>query len=249
MRHVGKSFGVDMSRQFASTALGLCLTAFAVTGADAQTASEPVLVVELYTSQGCSSCPAADDFLAELANSRNVVPLALHVDYWDYIGWADSFAKPAFTERQHSYARAAGSRMVYTPQMIVAGADRVEGNNPAKINGLIAAHLKAGHQVEMSIERIAGKIRIRAEPDAGLNGPVVVQLVEYKPKETVSIERGENAGQTIIYRNIVTDWRKVGEWSGRTPLDLTADVRGPGPYVAILQEMGPSAIIASARLE
>ena len=91
------------------------------------------VVLELYTSQGCSSCPAADALLEELADQPGLLPLALHVDYWDYIGWADTFAHPGFTERQKAYARAAGERMIYTPQMIVGGVARVEGNDATAV--------------------------------------------------------------------------------------------------------------------
>jgi hypothetical protein len=238
-----------MSKHFVSQALGLCLAAITTTAANAQSASDPVVVVELYTSQGCSSCPPADDYLAELTKNPDLLPLALHVDYWDYIGWADTFAQAKFTDRQHSYARAVGDRMVYTPQMIVAGAERVEGNNPAKVNKIIAAHLGASGSVDLSVERNGNRIRIMAPADKTLGSAVSVQVVRYHPSETVNIKRGENAGRSVVYRNIVTDWQQVGEWSGAQALDMEAKVTGSGPLVVILQKAGPSEILAAARIE
>ena len=113
-----------MMRQIVSAACGLwfCL------GAAALAQAEDGVVVEFYTSQGCSSCPPADDFFAELAHQPGVIALALHVDYWDYIGWQDSFASPRFTDRQRAYARAGGSTTIYTPQMIVNGSAQVIGS-------------------------------------------------------------------------------------------------------------------------
>lgn len=232
-----------------TTVLGLFLAAFTATGAMAETKAAPIVVVELYTSQGCSSCPPADDYMAELVKDDRVMPLSLHVDYWDYIGWADSFADPKYTDRQHSYARAAGSRLVYTPQMIVGGLDRVEGNNPAKVAKLIAKHLGVEHPVALTVTRDGNRISIHAESTSPLAKPVQVQIVHYLPQESVQIERGENAGRTITYYNIVTSWERVGDWVGAGPLDMDAPLQGSGPAVVILQEKGPAAILAAARVE
>ena len=119
--------------RFATATLALILSMTVSTAR----AAEPVVVVELYTSQGCSSCPPADKLLAELASRKDVLPLALHVDYWDYIGWADVFADPAYTKRQRAYARVAGSRSIYTPQMIVGGKDHVIGFKPMAVAGVM----------------------------------------------------------------------------------------------------------------
>jgi hypothetical protein len=234
-------------RHFVSAATALWVAMAAVAGA--QTSSEPVVVIELYTSQGCSSCPPADDFLAALAADPRVVPLALHVDYWDYIGWKDDFAQPQFTKRQKDYARAVGSRTIYTPQMIVGGQDRVEGYRPAQVTSLIDAHLQQGQSVSLEMRRHGAALEIRAEALRPLKEPVRVQLVRYRPSETVEIGRGENAGRTVTYYNIVTLWQPLGEWSGVEPLSITAEAPGPDAAVVILQAPGPAAILAAARID
>lgn len=207
------------------------------------------VLVELYTSQGCSSCPPADEFLSELAQADGVIALALHVDYWDYIGWADAFADPSFTERQKMYARAAKSRMVYTPQMIVGGVDRVEGNTPDAVVRFIGKHMAHPSGVDLSITRNGTQVEIRATTAQPLAKGAIIQLVRYLPESTIEIERGENAGRSITYHNIVTSWQRVGDWQGTAPLDMTADAPGDQPLVVIVQEPGPARVLAAARLE
>jgi hypothetical protein len=230
-------------RHFVSAACGLWLAA--ATSA----AAEPVVVVELYTSQGCSSCPPADEFVAMLAANPQILPLALHVDYWDYIGWADKFALPQFTDRQRAYAKAIGSRTIYTPQLIIGGQDRIEGFAPDETADQLRRHLEAGQSVRLSVTREGDKLVIRAEADPPLDAPVRVQLVRFKPKETVTIERGENAGKTITYHNIVTSWEGLGDWAGQEPLELEAPFAGDQPGAVIVQTHGPSAILAAARVD
>ena len=212
------------------------------------TATADPVVVELFTSQGCSSCPPVDALMAELAERDEVIALALHVDYWDYLGWEDSFADPAFTARQKRYARAAGSRMIYTPQMIVGGADHVKGFQPMELADLIQAHREAPDPVAVSLERKGELLFVTLKPRGGEVGEVVVQLVRYRPEADVEIERGENAGRTIAYRNIVTVWRPIATWNGRTPMKLAAPISGPEPVVVIAQEAGYGPILAAARL-
>ena len=125
-------------RHLVSAACGIWLAC------TAPVTAEPVVVVELYTSQGCSSCPPADEFVAMLASDPRILPLALHVDYWDYIGWEDKFAQAKFTDRQHAYAKAIGSRTIYTPQLIIGGQDRIEGFRPAETAARLREHLAAG---------------------------------------------------------------------------------------------------------
>ena len=230
-------------RHYVSAACGLWLAAMT------QVQAEPVVVVELFTSQGCSSCPPADEFLAMLASDPRILPLALHVDYWDYIGWEDKFALAQFTDRQKAYAKAVGSRTIYTPQLIVGGADRIEGYSPEETAERLRDHLGAAMRVRLTVTREGDKLVIRAEADPPLTEPVRVQLVRYKPTETVTIVRGENAGKTITYRNIVTSWEALQDWGGAAPLEITAPFAGDEPGAVIVQTAGPAAILAAARVE
>jgi hypothetical protein len=238
-----------MMRHFVSAAAALWLGFAAVAESQSATSSEPVVVVELFTSQGCSSCPPADELFARLAKNPHVIPLALHVDYWDYIGWTDSFAKAQFTDRQKAYARAIGSRTIYTPQLIVGGMDRVEGHQPDQVKALIKRHLEQSAPVDLSLQREGTTLTIDATTEAPFADPVRVQLVRYRPSETVDITRGENAGRVVTYHNIVTAWDGLGEWTGEAPLSLRVEAPGDEPAVVILQGRGPSAIMAAARIE
>jgi hypothetical protein len=211
--------------------------------------AEGVVVIELYTSQGCSSCPPADEFVAMLAANPRVLPLALHVDYWDYIGWADKFAQAKFTDRQRDYARAIGSRTIYTPQLIIGGLDRIEGFAPEETAEQLHKHLAVTSDVRLSVMREGDSIVIRAEADPPLDAPVRMQLVRYTPEETVTIERGENAGKTITYHNIVTSWEGLGTWTGQEPMEITVPFTGDQPGAVIVQSEGPSAILAAARVD
>ena len=206
------------------------------------------VVVELYTSQGCSSCPPADAFMHKLATRNDVIALALHVDYWDYIGWKDVFGSHANTERQHAYARTAGRRSVYTPQMIIGGEEDVVGNHPMDVADLVKKHAARAPEVDLAIARSGGKLTIKATAKRASSKPMVVQLVRYMPKQTVKVTRGENAGKTLSYSNIVTEWKAVGKWDGRAPLNSTAKISGNQPVVVIIQGAGNGPIMAAARL-
>lgn len=231
-----------MMRQIVSAACGLWLCA--ATGAVAE--SREGVVVELYTSQGCASCPPADEFFATLADEPGVIPLALHVDYWDYIGWSDTFAQPGFTLRQKSYARAAGERMIYTPQVIVGGRARVVGAETAEVQAAIDAGQAAHSTVRLWLERQGDVLIIRAEAVPPLTEPVLVQLVRYQDQAAVDIGQGENAGLKVEYRNIVTSWDTLGQWDGQAPLSINAPAPGAEAAVVIVQREGPAEILAAA---
>ncbi len=234
-----------MFRQITLAACGLS----AVLATVARAEGEPGVVVELYTSQGCSSCPPADALMGELAGMPGVIGLALHVDYWDYIGWTDTFADARFTDRQKAYAHAAGERMIYTPQMIVAGAARVEGNQPGLVAAAIAESAATPDALALDLQRDGDRLLVTAQGSAALPQGSTVQLVRYRDAASVQIDRGENAGLDVQYRNIVTSWQKIGEWSGAGPFTLETAVTGPEPLVVIVQEPGPARILAAARLK
>lgn len=214
----------------------------------AETGSGNPVVVELYTSQGCSSCPPADAILTGLAKRDDVIALSLHVDYWDYIGWKDDFADPRYSDRQRAYARYAGARTVYTPQMIIGGMDHIVGVKPARLEQLIRHFNGKTETVSLRVERNGATLRVRANAADPLPRGSVVQVVRYNPSERVDIHRGENAGRTIVYSNIVTDWQRVAEWDGRKPLSLNVKAAGGAPVVVIIQEPGPGPILAARAL-
>lgn len=209
--------------------------------------SSPV-VVELYTSQGCSSCPPADAVLAELATRDDVIALALHVDYWDYIGWKDSFAQPAFSARQQNYASFSGERVVYTPQMMIGGLDSVVGSDAMALMDGIAAHQGVEPAVRLGLTRHGDMLSITAQVVAHIDGPMIVQLVRYLPDQTVNITHGENAGRSIRYVNVVTSLETLRNWDGAAPLAIDMPLTGSDPTVVIVQKAGPGLIVAAARL-
>lgn len=208
------------------------------------------VVVELFTSQGCSSCPPADRLMAQLSTRADVLPLALHVDYWDYLGWKDVLADPLFTRRQKSYARAHGKRMIYTPQMIVAGSGFVKGSHPMQLAEYIEIMQSRAPEYQISVTAEGqGQFRVTAHALRGAErGPMIVQLVHYTPSKTVEILRGENAGAMIDYVNVVTHWSQVAEWDGQSDLNIEIDADREEPGAVLLQRQGFGAIEAAARL-
>ena len=220
----------------------LCLLALSVpTFSYGQTA--PV-VVELFSSQGCASCPPADEFLLELAQQRNIIALGWHVDYWDYIGWKDAFAQPAFTERQKAYARALKQRMVYTPQFIINGAESPTAGRRAEIAALIQKYAQRAPEADLSIRRVGASYNVILQ-NAQSTGGYDVQLVSVSPLETVEISRGENAGRRLEYANSVIGWQNLGRWDGLGPTTFATGVLGPGRYAVLVQHQNNGEIVAA----
>lgn len=217
--------------------------------ASAALAGDRPVVVELFTSQGCSKCPPADRFLTELSQREDVITLALHVDYWDYIGWKDVFAQPKFTKRQKAYAQAMGEKMIYTPQMVINGRDEAIGSYRNEVRALISEHAETDTGVDLTAAIVDGSVSIRAEVTQGRAKAMDVQLVQYSPKQEVSILRGENAGQTYTYTSIVREWTTVGQWTGKQALDMTVPVNSDLPVVVLLQERGNGPILAAVKLD
>ena len=216
-------------------------------GSGAATAKDYPVVVELFTSQGCSACPPADEMLGKLGERDNVIALALHVDYWDYIGWKDKFAHATFTERQKGYARSFGSRTIYTPQMVINGSKDVIGNRGLEVADMVQEYGQKGMIVPLDISRNGSSLTIKAPAQPGMANADIV-LINYTPKETVSIPRGENAGKSLTYSHIVTEWRDVGDWNGRSALSERVTVDGNAPVVVLVQTKGHGPILAAARL-
>ncbi|MGY6633988.1 MAG: DUF1223 domain-containing protein [Alkalilacustris sp.] len=215
--------------------------------ATAESVGENGVVVELFTSQGCVACPPADALMGRLAERPGVIALALHVDIWDYLGWADKFADPVFTERQKAYARAEGSRSIFTPQMVVGGVHRIVGTAGMELADRLSQEAALTPRVKLDLRRSDGMLEITATADPPLANAVQVDVVRYTPSQEVHIHSGENAGRTATYRNIVTVWEQVTIWDGTEPLLLHVRVDGGEPAVVIVQETGPGAILAAAR--
>ena len=229
------------------------LAAFSLLAAPLQAEQDQPVVVELFTSQGCSSCPAADEMLAELAEREDIIALALHVDYWDYIGWKDPFGDPAHAERQRGYAAVGGRRSVYTPEFIVQGQTDIVGAKPMKLMDAVERHAEAAPQVALTLTRSGETVDIAAKPltDAAA-GPMHVHLLRYSPMERTKVTRGENAGHVMEHSNVVRGWQVLADWDGSAPLSLTAKTKGDQPVVVIVQRQepgGPGAILAAARIK
>ncbi len=173
-------------------------------------AAESKAVVELFTSQGCSSCPAADRVLGQLAAEGRVIALSVPVDYWDYLGWKDTLAQRAHSMRQRGYAGGRGDRQVYTPQVIVNGSAQVIGSDRQAIEAACKSAAKAA--VPVTLTRNGDNIEV--DVGAGQGAPASVWLLTVARATPVAIGRGENHGRTVTYSNVVRSWRRVGEWTG-----------------------------------
>ncbi len=208
---------------------------------------QPV-VVELFTSQGCSYCPPADAYLNELAKQPNVIALAWHVDYWDYIGWKDSFANPTFTERQRAYAHAQKQRMIYTPQLIINGVENMMGKIYDEVSASIrkVTVQKAVMKLSSSRARDAYTVTLSA---SHRHGTYDVQLVRVSPINIVKILGGENAGKTVTYVNVVTDLRSLGSWDGQGKVTFKTGDLVRGKYTILVQHQGHGKIVAAAWLK
>lgn len=184
-------------------------------------ASEPAqaAVVELFTSQGCSSCPAADALLNRLSERDDIIAISLSVDYWDYLGWKDTLANPKFTERQRAYAKVLGDGMVYTPQVVVNGAVHVNGSDERKIMFAIekTAKANANSRIPVRLSAVDGKlvVQVGAASGNGAAKEATVWLAVMSPSVQVPIARGENRGKTITYSNVARDLMPIGTWTGK----------------------------------
>lgn len=231
-------------------AAGLLLAALASAPAGA---GERLTVVELFTSQGCPLCPSADAFLGELTKRDDVLALSFHVGYWDYIGWADPFAKPAYTKRQEKYLDRFGLPYVFTPQAVVDGRMQASGNRQDSI----LHHIKAAGEVErgrigVELTRIsADQVRIRiAMTEAVYRGEAEIILLRFDEKRETVVTSGENIGKTLLNYNVVRVMRPVADWNGE-PVDMVqrlAELDSPGGdfCAVIIQERAQGRILGAA---
>lgn len=211
-------------------------------------------VVELFTSQGCSSCPPADANLGILARRPELLALSFHVDYWDHIGWKDPFASPAFTERQRAYAKSLRQRYVYTPETVVHGMAHDPGTDAAKVERMLAEAKRAAQlRLDPSLVRRPDGglvVAVEAAP-SGLAGPVEIWLATFDRTHVTQVARGENRGKSLTNHNVVRSIERLALWDGR-PASWPVEARriAPGRSVAVLAqraECGP--MIGAARLD
>ena len=239
----------DIGRRLRLFGLFNILAAAVVAGAfTARPAAPPpaddLTVVELFTSQGCSSCPPANANLVRLARRPDVLALSFGVTYWDQLGWTDTFAQPAFTARQRDYQRGLGNDNVWTPQMVIDGRADVVGGRMAEIDQAIAAH-----------RAFSGPIIRFSRRGVGLAGGQTPQraadiwLVRYEPHAIdVPVARGENGGRTLPHANVVRELTRLGQWRGQTVGFALPPARVGGLATAVLvQAPGGGPILGAGR--
>ena len=196
-----------------SSALGVCAIIAIIRPAHA----DPRAVVELFTSQGCSSCPPADQIIGELARDPDVIALSMPIDYWDYLGWKDTLADARFSARQKAYSHMRGDRDVYTPQVIVNGSANVIGSDRAGIDGAIQDTRKASGVMSVPVtmtlsgKQITVAVAASKTPASGRGEVWICSVSKAVP---ISIGRGENRGREVTYYNVVRNILKVGDWNG-----------------------------------
>ena len=211
------------------------------------------VVIELFTSQACSSCPPADALLAVIAARAGIIALSLPIDYWDYRGWTDTLAKHAHTERQRGYSMARGDGEVYTPQAVVNGLRHVIGSDRQSVEAaLAAAAMEPG--VEVATTRAGSTVRIDIAAAAG-NGPSwgTVWILLYDATETVAIGRGDNAGRMVTYTNVVIEMHRLAMWRGdamsfELPMMELMEAKADGCVILVQEERDglPGAIVGAA---
>jgi hypothetical protein len=172
-------------------------------------------VVELFTSQGCNSCPPADAFMRELVKTPNVLGLSFNVDYWDYLGWRDTLASAEYSQRQYDYAKSRGDMDVYTPQIVVDGRSHYVGSNRGAVGAALkrSASLAPARWLPVKIEETAREIAVSVEGKADMP-EATLWLMAIAPRVDVKIEKGENSGKTITYSNVVRKLVPAGMWHG-----------------------------------
>ena len=224
-------------------------------GAQQKTTGQISCVLELYTSQGCSSCPPADQLLKSYLGRDDVLALSFNVDIWDNLGWKDTLAKPQYTQRQRTYARTRGDGNVYTPQSVVNGVAHAVGSDKAGIDGLIKTTTvqRKSVQVDLAVRADGDGLSVDVPAWSAARATAVdatLWLVKFTPRVEVQIARGENAGRTIAYHNVVRDFRQVGSWMGEAKSTrLTRDVLAgcvPGTCAVLLQQGGTGSILGAA---
>lgn len=219
------------------------LAAASMTGSALAADANNPTVVELYQSQGCSSCPPANAILNSLADRADLLPLNFGVTYWDQLGWKDTFADPAYTARQWEYAKSSGRGNVATPQFIINGRGVVTGSNGSQLSQSIQTEARARGGPVIAVQ--GGKIVVAA---GKANAPATVWLVRYDPRtRNVKIGRGENGGRVLPHRNVVTGLRALGTWNGSAKTFDQPAYKSAGERSAVVIQQGTGGPIIAAR--
>lgn len=246
-------------RKFLLAALVVCAGALPASAQEVtvdRQSDQPVkAVVELFTSQGCSSCPPADKVLKTLAEDPSIIALSLPVDYWNYLGWKDTFASPRNTERQRNYARARGDGQIYTPQAVVNGMIPVNGSSKDAIEQAIDETSKTAgpRQVPVRFWQERNTMNFALGADASGHAPreATIWLGVVQMSGSVPIKAGENAGQTLTYTNVVHELIPVGIWKGQpmqVQLPRAAMMQADVQKVVVLVQEGRSGPIIGATM-
>jgi hypothetical protein len=224
-------------------------------GMPSRSTETPKAVVELFTSQGCSSCPNADALLGKMANRDDVIALSLPVDYWDYLGWKDTLASPKFSERQRAYARTRGDGAIYTPQAVVNGLVHVNGADEGVIQNTIEKTGKTIATAYVPIRLTENKERLVVETGSALAGvpakEATLWLAVIAANVTVPITRGENQGKTVTYNNVVRELMPIGMWNGKpmtVQLERHSFMRPGADRCAVFLQQGKAGPIVGAAL-
>ena len=243
-----------MRKAFASLAAAAAL--LAASAASVAADERAPVVVELFTSEGCSSCPPADAYLFELREREDVLALAFHVDYWDYLGWKDRFARRDFTQRQRAYARALGVSMVYTPQLVVDGADHVVGSNRSAVDEAIEAATRKPHPIEIELSWSESRALVISIPAVDYAVGATIWFVRYVEGGETQVTAGENAGRYLRHANIVDELAALGMWHGEAmsitlPWEAIAEGNGSHEFgcAIIVQPEGLGPILAAREID
>ena len=238
---VGRPYVGPMTRFASIVATALATTALAA-GNSSMAGPKRQVVLELFTSQGCSSCPPADALLGRLADRKDVLALSLPVTYWDMLGWKDTLASEANTRRQKAYAQTMGRGGIYTPQMIVDGTSDVVGGREAQVESAIVARIADMRAVPVTLSATPATLHIAIGAGAERNGDeATIWLFHILSRTIVHIASGENEGRSIGYRNIVRDVKSIGVWKGQAlSLDLPRSdmISAPHDAEAVLVQDG-----------
>jgi hypothetical protein len=224
-------------------ACALPLLCFLLAAAPIKAAERPT-IVELFTSEGCSSCPPADALLTELAARPDVLALSFHVDYWDRLGWRDTFSSAQATARQQDYSRLLGTETVYTPQIVVDGSWEAVGSDRAAVEHILDKARRATGAVAVSLVPDHGQARIMVSPAAGAAGASVV-LVGFDRSRTDTVERGENAGRTLTYVDVVRSIEEAGRLA-RGASEIRVPVTGHGDRMAAIVQRRDGRVLGVA---